>query len=334
MAKKLDFIKNITEIVVLAVCLISLAGCGSNKNQKTYADTESKLLVFVSVLPQVFIVEKIGGERVSVSSLVDKGQEPHDFQPTPKQIMALGKANLYFTINLPFEKNISSKLLSACPSLDIVTSSRGIKYRTLKHSHVEKEKDRELKKKCNSHVEHESDNHKNDECENYEDGNDPHVWLGIKEMKIMASNVFKTLKEKRPQYAECFQTNYDSFLVEIDSVHREVSNLLLPFKGRKVFVFHPAFGYFTDTYGLIQEAVEIDGKSPSPKQLSTLITDAKKENVKIVFVQPQFDTRSASTIARAIGGVVVPLDPIAENVLRNYGIIAREIESALKNKTL
>ena len=94
-------------------------------------------------------------------------------------------------------------------------------------------------------------------------------------------------------------------------------------------VFHPAFGYFTDTYDLVQEAVEIEGKSPRPRQLANLIGQARKDGVKVIFVQPQFDPRSAETIARAVGGRVVSIDPLAENILQNIQVMAAKTADGL-----
>ena len=81
-----------------------------------------------------------------------------------------------------------------------------------------------------------------------------------------------------------------------------------------------------------QEAVEVEGKSPTPRQLYSLLTRAKTDKVKIVFVQPQFDRKSAQAIANGIGGEVVPLDPLAEDVVGNLKIMAEKIQSALKQQ--
>ena len=102
-----------------------------------------------------------------------------------------------------------------------------------------------------------------------------------------------------------------------------------PYLGATFFVYHPAFGYFADAYGLYQEPVETGGQSPTPKALTAFIENAKKEGAKVIFVQPQFDQRNAETVAKAIGGKVVPLDPLAEDVLGNLKTIADSIATAL-----
>ena len=102
-----------------------------------------------------------------------------------------------------------------------------------------------------------------------------------------------------------------------------------PDSTRRFLVFHPAFGYFTDAFDLQQRSVEIEGKAPTPRQLNRLIKDARAAKVKILFVQPQFDQKSARAVASAINGVVVRLDPLESDVLSNFQKIADEIEEAL-----
>jgi len=95
-------------------------------------------------------------------------------------------------------------------------------------------------------------------------------------------------------------------------------------------VFHPAWGYFADTYGLKQIPVEIEGKHPKPAQLKDLIEYATQNAIKVIFVQPQFSAKSADVIARGIGGQVVWADPLAEAWSLNLRKVANEIKAALR----
>ena len=108
----------------------------------------------------------------------------------------------------------------------------------------------------------------------------------------------------------------------------QVCRALRPHAGQSFYVFHPAFGYFGDTYGLKQQAVESEGKMPAPRQLRALIKKAKAEQVRIIFVQPQFDQRTAEVVAGLIGGVAVPIDPLARDVLKNFREMAAKMEEA------
>ncbi|MBR4328869.1 MAG: zinc ABC transporter substrate-binding protein, partial [Candidatus Riflebacteria bacterium] len=90
-------------------------------------------------------------------------------------------------------------------------------------------------------------------------------------------------------------------------------------------VFHPAFGYFANKYGMIQKAVEIEGKEPAPRQLGELIRNCRNEGIKVIFVQKQFPVSTAKTIAASIGGSVVAIDPLSEDYLNNLRTIAESV---------
>jgi zinc transport system substrate-binding protein len=95
-------------------------------------------------------------------------------------------------------------------------------------------------------------------------------------------------------------------------------------------VFHPAWGYFAHAYGLKQVPIEIEGKEPKPAQLKELIQHTRKNDIKAVFVQPQFSTKSAELVAREIGGQVAFADPLAEDWIANLRQAADKFQSVLK----
>ena len=131
---------------------------------------------------------------------------------------------------------------------------------------------------------------------------DPHIWLNPLLVKTQARTICDALVELDPQHAADYRKNLAAFEADLDRVHAEIAATLAPLKGRELFVFHPAFGYFADAYGLKQVPVEIEGKEPTAKQLAELIARAKADHVKVIFVQPQFSRKSAEAIAQAIGG--------------------------------
>jgi zinc transport system substrate-binding protein len=95
-------------------------------------------------------------------------------------------------------------------------------------------------------------------------------------------------------------------------------------------VFHPSWGYFADAYQLQQIAIEHEGKQPGARALSQLIEQAKQNQIKVVFVQPQFDQRQAEQIARAIDGKVMAVDPLAANYIDNLRQVAQQFSQALQ----
>jgi len=135
-----------------------------------------------------------------------------------------------------------------------------------------------------------------------------------------------------PSNCKEYSGNLQAFLSDLDRIDQRIASALAPFKGSNIYVFHPAFGYFADSYGLRQVPIEIEGKEPGARQLAVIINRAKKERVQVIFVQPQFSTKSAETIAKSIGGAVVPINPLSRDYLSNLEKIAAKIEQGLSRR--
>jgi len=281
------------------VLLCTFGGCMLFVAQQAMAAVE----VFVSIPPQKWLSDRIGGEHITTGVLIQKGQDPHTFEPTPRQVMALTRAQLYFTVGMEFENQIVEKLRQSSMEQKIVDSTAGIQRIAL--------------------VQHDHDHDHN------HPGLDPHVWLSPANLKTMAAAMTSALIGIDPENSSAYKVNLDKLTRELDALDREIASQLQTYAGATFFVFHPSFGYFARRYNLQQEAVEVEGKSPTPKQLANLIAEAKADKVKVIFVQPQFDPRSGQAIARAIGGEVVPLDALAEDVTGNLKTIAAKISAAL-----
>ncbi len=279
--------------------------------------------VFVSIPPQKWLSDRLGGQHLVTGVLIAKGQDPHTFEPTPKQVEALGRSQLYFTVGLEFEEQIMGKIRQSASKLQIVDCTAGL----------EKLAMAELPRhgKTSTHH-HEAGTKAQHEDKNDHDGLDPHVWLSPVNLKIMAAEMAKAMIAIDPQNGKDYTANLEQLHRELDELDRKIATQLQPYSGATFFVFHPSFGYFAKRYGLHQEAVEVEGKAPTPKQLSRLIAEAKADGVKVIFVQPQFDSRSSEMVATAIGGEVVPLDALAEDVKGNLLTITSKIATALAQK--
>jgi zinc transport system substrate-binding protein len=263
--------------------------------------TPEKMDVFVSIPPLEWLCEQLAGPQVAIHLLIAKGQEPHTFEPSPHQIRALSGARLFFTAGLPFEADLSARFRAGNISLQSVDTSEGI---------------RKIPISAGEH------GHGHGEL-------DPHVWLSPGNVKQMARQMVAGLVAADPEHEVLYRANLSDLNTKLDVLDRDITELLAPYVGSSFFVFHPAFGYFANRYQLHQVAVETGGKSPTPKQLFALIKKAKAEGVKVLFVQPQFDPRSAENVARAIGGTVLPLDPLAGNSVESMRIMAQKIAAAL-----
>lgn len=270
----------------------------------TQAAADSKLSVVVSIPPQAYFVERVGGERVAVETIAGPGEDPHTFEPTARRMAALTAADIYFRIGVPFEETLVAKLAASAPGLRIVDTRAGITLRPMASGH--------------DHAGHADDDHM-----------DPHTWLDPRLAATQAETIAAELTRADPAGADVYSPNLAALKADLDALHRELEEALRPLRGSTILVFHPAFGYFAERYGLRQVAVEVEGKEPSPRQLAELIALARDTDTRVVFVQPQFSTKSAQAIAREIGGTVVPLDPLARDYLANLRAIAEAIRRSM-----
>jgi zinc transport system substrate-binding protein len=274
----------------------------------------SSIGVFVSIAPQKFFVQKIGGDLVNVSVLVPAGADPHTYEPKPRQIVALSKSALYFAIGIDFEKAWLQKIAATHPRMRIIHTEEGIAKIPMTDQHT-----------------HEGTHSKHSQKGRHDDGApDPHVWLAPAAVRIQAAHILKALSEADPKNRAQYTAGYDGFLKELDALDGELKALFARRKGEQFMVFHPSWGYFAEAYGLEQVPVEIEGKEPKAAQLQSLIRRARERAVRVIFVQPQFSEKSAEMVAREIGGQVVRVDPLAENWDANLREVARKFRAALQ----
>ena len=282
------------------------------------AAAPASVSAFCSIAPQEFFVQRVGGALVSVKVLVGPGQSPHTFEPTPRQMADLAESDVYFAIGLPFEDRLLGRIEELGSGMQVVDTSAGIPRRQVEDA--------------NRHDDEHHADHANS-TDDHEHGGlpDPHTWMNPRFASMQARNICSALKELVPKNAEAFETNLAELLHDLDALDAELADALAPLAGESIYVFHPAFGYFTDAYDLRQVPIELGGMEPSARELAGLIDDAISEGVRVIFVQPQFSTRSARAIAEEIGGAVVPIDPLSADYMDNLRTIAREVANALRD---
>jgi zinc transport system substrate-binding protein len=268
------------------------------------------LRVFVSILPQTYFVKKIGGNLVDVSVMVPPGANPHLYEPRPAQMVALAKVKIYFAVGVTFEEAWLPRLAAVNPKMRIVHTEEGIE-KIAMESHYHEVAERE-------------------EGHEHLGIKDPHVWLSPPDVKVQARNILKALQEEDAVHRGVYEANAEALEKEIDDLDGALRKIFAGKKGMKFMVFHPSWGYFAKAYGLQQIPVEVEGKEPKPGQLKDLIELARRDQIKVIFVQPQFSTKSAETIAKAIGGRVVLADPLSADWSKNLLEVAERFKDALR----
>ncbi len=270
----------------------------------------AQLQVFVSIPPQKYIVKQIGGEHVKVNVIVQPGASPHTYEPKPKQMVAITRAKIFFTVGVGFETVWMRKLSASNPAMAIVPTHANIKKIPIMGHH------------------HKRGGHDDDDDDHA--GLDPHIWLSPPLVKQQALTVLEALLREDPSNSSAYKTNYTRFAQELSELEQELKRIFRNRKNLQFMVFHPSWGYFAQAYGLEQIAIETEGKNPKPAQLKEIIQHAREQGIKVIFVQPQYSSRSARMVAKAIGGEVVFVDPLSENWMDNMRQVAEKFSRALK----
>ena len=309
--------------------------------------------VFVSIVPQKYFVQQIGKDLVDVQVMVEPGASPATYEPKPKQMADLSTSKIYFAIGVPFENVWLKEIAASSPQMKVVHTDHGIeKLEMAAHHHHDDEEghhedehhegehhdDAHDDEKKEHHDEAAHDDEKeehHDEVAHEEDhheheGLDPHIWLSPPLVKMQAQTILEALQEADPANKSSYEANFNEFIGRIDQLDSDLKKTFAGKSGMQFMVFHPSWGYLAQAYGLKQVPIEVEGKDPKPAQLKELIEHATENGIKVVFVQPQFSTKSAELIAREIGGQVVFADPLAEDWAANLQEVADKFRAALK----
>ncbi len=261
--------------------------------------------VFVSILPQKYFLEQVGGRHVRVSVMVGPGQSPATYEPTPRQLLALGEARVYFRIGVPFETVWMGRIAAANPAMVIIDTRRGIRLRAMErpHSRGGTGASQGLK--------------------------DPHIWTSPPLVEIQARTIRDALIDLDPVHRADYEDNWEHFVAELKALDAYIRERLRDLKARSFMVFHPSWGYFAHTYGLHQIPIETEGKTPGARELARLIEQARRQHIRVIFVQSQYSRRTAQAIADAIGARVVAVDPLAEDYVQNLKHVAEVFAEAM-----
>jgi zinc transport system substrate-binding protein len=253
--------------------------CGRN------ADNDNRPVITVSIAPYKYFIEKIAGDDFKINIMVPSGANPHIYEPVPHQISGLRKSEAYVGngflgfeitwLDRFCEVNKTMKLLLLGDNIDPIEP----------HSHDD------------------------DEAETA----DPHYWVSPDCAKIMAKNLKEFLVALKPERSGFYEANYAKLDSVIDNIDNEARRLFSSCAKRAFMIYHPNLGYLARHYNLEEISVEYEGKEPSPSRLKYLIDRARDEKLKIIFVQKEYDTKNAQSIANEIGANVMIIDPLSED---------------------
>lgn len=295
-------------IIIATILIICFLTAGifiySASMTKLNMNDPNKISIVVSVPPEAEFVEKVGGDKVKVTAMVPAGANPHTYEPLPEQLKEVSSAKMYAQVGsgLEFENTWMDKLKETNKNMRVVNCSTGITFIP-----------------------------NQDLDEHNENQYDTHVWVSPRNAKIMVENIYQGLIQVDPANKDYYNTNKNKYLQELDNEDKKINETLQTGKNRKILVYHPAWSYFCRDYNLTQISIEKEGKEPTPQGMASLIDQSKKDNIKIIFISPQFSRKSADSVASEIRGQVVMVDDLDKNYIDNLSKVADAFKNAMNS---
>jgi len=276
--------------------------------------TAAELKVCTGLAPVANLAEQIGGTKVKVTLILPEGRSPHDYAPGPRELRDGARCQLFLTTGMIHEQRFAKALSRKIAVLDV---THGIKRIPLEEECEEEHHGK--------HAEHHHHDHG-------DDGADPHVWLSPENAAAITGNIGEALARHDSANAAFYRANAKKLSAEFLQQHAALQKKLFPYKGRAFFVYHPAFGYFAHAYGLHQKAIELGGREATPARMKNVIRAARKDGVRTIFVQKQFNPASGRALGKAINGKVEELDPLAGDLKNNFNRIAEALQQGFSSK--
>ncbi|MFA6449669.1 MAG: metal ABC transporter substrate-binding protein [bacterium] len=266
-------------VMILALLAIT-AGCSG---KEATAPKKDKLIVVTSIFPVADIIRNVGGKRIEVIALVQPGQSPHTYEPLPREMELMSRADVFATVGFGLEFWADKMLANAQnPKLIKLVYADYVK-------------------PVGSADEHEGKYN-------------PHIWLSPKIAMVMAEKTRDALSRAMPAAAPEFAANCEAYTKELKRLDAWTISRLSKLKNRKFVSFHSAWDYLSRDYGIVQAGSieEFPGKEPTPEKLARLVEETRKLRVKTIFAEPQFNPKVAETLANEAGVSVATLDPMGD----------------------
>ena len=280
--------KKILYILIISLVFVS---CGSKKSPQ---QKDGQQVITVSILPERTFVQKIVGDDFEINVLIPPGSSPAAYTLLPSQLKDIAHSAVWFRMGyIGFEHSWKDKIAQANTSMKVINLSEGLDL---------------IAEKEEQHGDHV-----------HLEGIDPHTWLSPRLVKQMANKILDEVSKMKPEKADVYKANYEQFLKECDALDAELRSKLEPYKGKKIIVFHPSLSYYAREYGLDQYSLESGGKEPTPAHMKSVVDLANKENLRVIYIQSEFDREHARVFANEIKGKIVevwPLNPEWEANLR------------------
>lgn len=309
---------------IFALLLTIVPVCGCTANTPVPAAQGDKITVYTSFYTMYDFTRKIGGDKVNIINMVPSGMEPHDWEPSPKDIAGLSGADL-FIYNGAGMEGWAGKVLDSLGSskLIAVETTKNIPMENATHTHSE-------------HTDEHDEDHNGDSHEGLE--YDPHVWLNPMNAKLQMEAIRDGLMQADPRNSSFYQERFEDYSGRLDALDRAYRLAAAGFTKKEIVVSHQAFGYLCHAYGLEQLAIEgiSSDSEPTPARMAEMIDFVREHEVNVIFFEELASPKVAEAIARETGTrtmLLNPLEGLSEENLKagkDYFSVMEENLEALK----
>lgn len=262
--------------------------------------------VVVSIPPYISLVKAIVEDTMTVESALGPGFDPHTAEATPSQMRMVQNADLFIGVGEGYERKLLAAISEGTKDVRILEMDERIPL-----------------------LSYSQDTNFVDACRDINlpliGSKDLHFWLGPKRLIPQIEVLVDALSQLKPENQSMYEENGEALIKKIRELDRRLQEKLRLFQKRAIIVSHAALGYFCYDYNLIQIAVECEGKSPLPQNISRVFDLARNSNVICVFTAPQFNNKGAELVAKELNLRLASFDPLAENVLQTIEEIGNAI---------
>ncbi len=261
--------------------------------QAGVAGATPPLKIFVSIPPQKYLVERIGAEHVDVRIMLNPGDSPETFDPSPGKLRELTAAQIYFQIGVPFEQVWMETISAGNGRLEIVACCAAI-------------------------------------LQSQSAGHDNHVWTSPRNALAIAAQIKDRLSAHDPQNAAEYENNYQALAADLRQLDAHIIKALGSRRTSYFIISHASLGHYAAHYGLTQLSLEKNGRQLGAKGLARLIDKAQRERLDILFVQKQHHSPGEAAFVGELGVQVVEIDPLAEDYIVGLQQLTKAIAQAVE----
>ncbi|WP_411676126.1 metal ABC transporter solute-binding protein, Zn/Mn family [Caproicibacter sp.] len=289
--------------ILISFALV-LTGCASSAgvqqaSSSAPAKSGQKPVIAVTVVPEATFAKAVCGDYMEVITAVPSGYSPETYEPTPKEKEELSRAALYFAVGVPVEESSILPALADLKTMKVIRLQNAVSKEYPDRTFPSGERD-------------------------------PHIWLSPKRAKVMVETIAQECETVDPQHKAQYGQNAQNYAKQLDSLDSDLKNIFSNMQNKNFLVFHPAFGYLAEDYGLTMYSLEEEGKEATPQHLQEMVDLAKKQKIRAIFYQEEIDSKQSQAFAEEIGGKTVELSPLAPDYVENLKKMANTMVEAMK----